>query len=109
MGEIHKIPKNVKDCYAVIFSYKLSDNLEGYADMDQKTIDAVTAIPGYLGYEKFGDGKENTFISYWKDLESIDIWRKNFLHIEAKKHGKQWNSKMRVQTVKVHDDINFWS
>ena len=44
MGEIHKIPKNVKDCYAVIFSYKLSDNLEGYADMDQKTIDAVTAV-----------------------------------------------------------------
>ena len=77
--------------------------------MDQKTIDAVVDIPGYLGYDKFGDGNENTFISYWKDLESIDIWRKNFLHIEAKKHGKQWYKKMRVQTVQIHDDINFWS
>ena len=34
--------------------------------MDQKTIDAVVDIPGYLGYDKFGDGNENTFISYWK-------------------------------------------
>ena len=87
MNASHKIPKDVKGCYAVIFSYQLSNDLEGYADMDQKTIDAVVDIPGYLGYDKFGDGNENTFISYWKDLESIDIWRKNFLHIEAKKHG----------------------
>ena len=109
MKDLHKIPKDVKGCYAVIFSYQLSNDLEGYADMDQKTIDAVVDIPGYLGYDKFGDGNENTFISYWKDLECIDIWRKNFLHIEAKKHGKQWYKKMRVQTVKIHDDINFWS
>ena len=84
------------------------NHIFNYWKKNEKTIDAVTAIPGYLGYEKFGDGKENTFISYWRDLESIDIWRKNFLHIEAKKHGKQWYSKMRVQTVKVQDDINFW-
>ncbi len=63
MKDSHKIPKDVKGCYAVIFSYQLSNELEGYADMDQKTIDAVVDIPGYLGYDKFGDGNENTFIS----------------------------------------------
>ena len=84
-------------------------NLDGYEDMDKKTIDAVVDVPGYLGYDKFGDGNQNTFISYWKDLKSIDIWRKDFLHIEAKKHGKQWYKKMRIQIVQIHDDINYWS
>ena len=37
MEKIHKIPKNVKGCYAVIFSYQLSNDLEGYADMDQNS------------------------------------------------------------------------
>tara|TARA_Y100000996_G_scaffold404894_1_gene379467 strand:+ start:996 stop:1325 length:330 start_codon:yes stop_codon:yes gene_type:complete len=109
MRASHTIPKDTKGSYAVIFSYQLSNDLEGYVYMDQKTIDAVVDIPGYLGYDKFGDGNENIFISYWEDLESIDIWRKNFLHIEAKKYGKQWYKKMRVQTVQIHDDINFWS
>ena len=84
MNRSHQIPNNVQGSYAVIFSYQLSDNLDGYEDMDQKTIDAVVNVPGYLGYEKFGDGNQNTFISYWKDLKSVDIWRKDFLHIEAK-------------------------
>ena len=109
MIDSHQIPSNVQGNYAVIFSYHLSDDLDGYEDMDQKTIDAVVDAPGYLGYKKFGDGNQNTFISYWKDLKSIDIWRKDFLHIEAKKHGKQWYKKMRVQIVQIHDDINYWS
>ena len=105
----HQVPNNVQGNYAVIFSYQLSDNLDGYEDMDKKTINAVVDVPGYLGYDKFGDGNQNTFISYWKDLKSIDIWRKDFLHIEAKKHGKQWYKKMRIQIVQIHDDINYWS
>ena len=63
----HQVPNNVQGNYAVIFSYQLSDNLDGYEDMDKKTIDAVVDVPGYLGYDKFGDGNQNTFISYWNN------------------------------------------
>ena len=45
MEKAHQIPESVKGCYAVIFSYQLSNDLEGYAEMDQKTIDAVVDIP----------------------------------------------------------------
>ena len=38
---MHTIPKNVKNCFAVIFSYELSDNLDGYSSMNQDTIDAA--------------------------------------------------------------------
>ena len=46
---MHTIPKNVKNCFAVIFSYELSDNLDGYSSMDQDTIDAAKFMDGYLG------------------------------------------------------------
>ena len=106
---MHPIPINVKQCFAVIFSYELSTNLDGYSDMDSRTIEVVKNIDGYLGYEKFGDGKKNTFISYWKSMKSIDIWKKNPLHIKAKKKGPKWYKNYRVQIVEIHNDINHWS
>ena len=42
----HQLPNNVQGNYAVIFSYQLSDNLDGYEDMDKKTIDAGVGVPG---------------------------------------------------------------
>ena len=78
---MHRIPKDVSRCFAVIFSYQLSDNLSGYSDMDIKTLELVQDIDGYLGYEKYGNGKQNTFISYWKNLHSIDTWKDNLPHI----------------------------
>jgi|TARA_B100000497_G_C7687029_1_gene416623 heme-degrading monooxygenase HmoA len=103
---MHTIPKNVKNCFAVIFSYELSDNLDGYSSMDQDTIDAVKFMDGYLGYEKFGDGISNVFISYWKDMNSVNLWKKNSLHIQAKKKGPTWYKNYRVQITEIHQDIN---
>jgi heme-degrading monooxygenase HmoA len=105
---MHTIPDDVTNAYAVIFSYILSDNLEGYSEMDLLTIDEVTKIDGYLGYEKFGNGKQNTFISYWKNLDSIEEWKKNLLHIEAKKNGPKWYQNFRVQIVQVLKDSNYF-
>ena len=68
---MHRIPKDVSGCFAVIFSYQLSDNLSGYREMDIKTLELVKDIDGYLGYEKYGDGKQNTFISKGAARRSI--------------------------------------
>ena len=43
---MHRIPKDVSRCFAVIFSYQLSDNLSGYSDMDIKTLELVQDIDG---------------------------------------------------------------
>ena len=102
---MHQIPDNLSKCFAVIFSYTLSDNLVGYKEMDQKTIDTVKNIEGYLGHEKFGDGTNNVFISYWKDKEAINRWKKNTLHLSAKKKGPDWYKSYRIQITEVHQDI----
>lgn len=60
--------------FASIFNYYLSDDLEGYADYDEKTLDLVKTYPGYLGYESMKhDGRGNyqpdkTFIMKSKSL-----------------------------------------
>jgi heme-degrading monooxygenase HmoA len=75
---------------ASIFNYYLSDNLEGYAEYDEKTLTLVKTIPGYLGYESMKHEGRGTFISYWKDMDSVSEWASHPVHMEAKKRGAQW-------------------
>ena len=37
--------------YANIFSYLPSDDLKGYAELDEETLQLVADVPGYVGYE----------------------------------------------------------
>lgn len=37
--------------YANIFSYLPSDDLKGYAELDEETLQLVGDVPGYVGYE----------------------------------------------------------
>tara|TARA_B100001250_G_C19293785_1_gene568714 strand:+ start:56 stop:367 length:312 start_codon:yes stop_codon:yes gene_type:complete len=72
------------------FVYEKSSNLDGYEDMDKKTLEEVKKIDGYLGHEVFGDGHRNIFLSYWRDEDSINVWKNNALHKVAKSEGKNW-------------------
>lgn len=78
--------------YAVIFSLLRSDNLEGYAEMDEATLQKVKTWPGYLGYQSVYNGNRGIFISYWRSMEDIQQWKNDQLHIRAKSHGNQWYS-----------------
>jgi heme-degrading monooxygenase HmoA len=71
-----------------VFHYYLSDNLEGYQEYDELTIELAKQTPGYLGYESFKHEGRGSFISYWKDMEAVRLWAANPIHIEAKKKGK---------------------
>ncbi len=37
--------------YANIFSYLPSDDLKGYAELDEEPLQLVADVPGYVGYE----------------------------------------------------------
>ncbi len=77
--------------FASIFNYYLSDDLDGYAEYDEKTLDLVKTYPGYLGYESMKHEGRGMFISYWKDMESIKAWGAHPIHQEAKSLGmKRW-------------------
>lgn len=88
--------------YASIFNYLNGDDLEGYADMDDVTLKLVSEMDGYLGYESHKANGRGSFISYWRDLESIDQWRKNSVHLRAKSEGKKrWYTYYHSMIAKV--------
>ena len=88
--------------YAVIFSYEPGPELEGYAEMDAETIELAQTMPGYLAHESRNDGTGTNFISYWKDLDSIDHWSRNERHRLAKKGGRSgWYGWYHSQTCRV--------
>lgn len=90
--------------YANIFSYKRSEDLDGYEAMGEETLQLVGDVPGYVGYESVDDGAgRSIFISYWESLEAIDNWRKNARHGDAKARGKQWYAAYHSMVVCVEN------
>ena len=56
---------------ASIFHYYLADNIDGYEEYDDLTLELAKNSPGYLGYESFKHDGRGSFISYWKDMDSV--------------------------------------
>ena len=56
-----KKPIPQSNYYAVIFASSKSDNLEGYAEMDELTLKLAQEQPGFLGYESAGDHSGNFY------------------------------------------------
>jgi heme-degrading monooxygenase HmoA len=91
-----------KDYYAVIFISERSDNLDGYQEMDELTIQLANKIPGYLGYESIKSANKGIFISYWESMEAINQWRNHSIHQQAKIMGKNvWYHHYLSQICKV--------
>ena len=59
---------------------------------------------GFLGIESAREEVGIT-VSYWKDLESIKLWKRNAEHINAQEKGhKIWYSNFKVRISKVEHD-----
>ncbi len=99
MPFVKELPE--KDFYAVIFSNTKSDNLEGYAEMDEKTMTLAAQQSGYLGYESLNNENKTIFISYWENKESIDNWSKNAIHMTAKSNAHKWYTRYLSQICLV--------
>ena len=88
--------------YASIFHYWLGEDLEGYPEMDEITMQLAQNTDGYLGYESHKSDGRGSFISYWRDMDAIDRWRKNSTHIQAKSEGKKrWYKYYHSMIAKV--------
>lgn len=87
--------------YAVIFTSTLKDDFTEYHLMAQEMEALVKHQPGFLGMDSARDETGIT-ISYWDSLESIDLWRNNKFHQEAKHLGKtKWYSSYNIKISKV--------
>ena len=71
--------------YAVIFtSIRTNSDNEGYLQIAIKMEELARQQDGFIGVESAREAIGIT-VSYWKDLESIKIWKQNLDHIEATK------------------------
>lgn len=75
--------------------------------MAARMTDLAVTQPGFLGMESVRDGLGVT-VSYWKNLESIENWKRNVEHLEAQRLGRTiWYSGFRVRIARVEHDYGF--
>lgn len=93
--------------YAVIFtSIKTTDN-DDYEAMANYMVELVNKQEGFLGFES-AENEIGITISYWRDLESIQKWKKHTDHQVAQEKGKAaWYQHYKTRIALVERDYEF--
>lgn len=105
MNPIREEPK-----YAVLFisEREVDPAPQGYPEMDDATMKAVSGIDGFLGFDVARTGKDGIFISYWRDKTAIEEWKSNSLHQAAKAEGRaRWYDAYRTVICKIESLKDF--
>ena len=96
-----------KPYYAVIFTNRQSEDLEGYNKMAETMESLAKKQLGYLGFES-ARNELDIAISYWKTIEDVKNWNANLDHLEAQAKGKnKWYSWYKVRICKVEREYEF--
>lgn len=101
--------KPFKPYFAVIFTSKQSQTIEGYDKMARHMEALAKEQPGFLGLESARNHVGIT-VSYWESLEAIKMWKEHSEHIIAQKYGRsKWYDSYRVRICKVEREYAFGS
>ena len=93
--------KRTPPYYAVIFTSILKDDFTDYTLMAQQLEALVKHQPGFLGMDT-ARNKIGITISYWDSLASIELWKNNKIHQEAKNLGRtKWYDSFSIKICKV--------
>ena len=93
--------------YAVIFTTLLSNSVEGYEKTAQRMEELAKLQEGYLGIER-ARSKVGITVSYWKDLDSILVWKNNLEHTEVRNLGREkWYKQYQLRICKVEREYGF--
>jgi heme-degrading monooxygenase HmoA len=96
-----------KSYYAVIFTNRQTDALEGYSEMADAIEKLAKKQAGYLGFES-ARNEIGIAISYWETLEAIKNWKDHIDHQVAQKLGKEkWYKSYKVRICKVEREYEF--
>ena len=89
--------------YAVIFTSRLSQTPEGYAEMAEEMDRLAKSQPGYLGRELArGENGVGITVSYWQDEAAIRSWKAVAKHRLAQKIGNErWYEEYELRVAKV--------
>lgn len=87
--------------YAVIFTSLRTEGDQGYGAMAQRMVELASEQSGFLGIESAREDVGIT-VSYWRDLESIRIWKQHAQHLVAQRRGQEvWYSEYSVRIARV--------
>jgi heme-degrading monooxygenase HmoA len=87
--------------YVTIFTSLRTSGDHGYDEMAAAMETLSAQQPGFLGMESAREGVGLT-LCYWRDLESIRLWRQHVDHAEARRLGRErWYSEYRVRIARV--------
>jgi heme-degrading monooxygenase HmoA len=90
--------------FAVIFTSLRTEGDNGYAAAANRMVELAAQQPGFLGMESARDGVGIT-VSYWQDLASIQAWKMQIEHQQARATGKEkWYAAFRVRIAKVEKE-----
>lgn len=90
--------------YAVIFTSVKTETLEGYEETAHRMVELAQQQPGFLG-EETAQSELGITISYWKNLEDIAHWKKNYEHVIAQEKGKkEWYKAYKTRIARVERD-----
>ncbi len=93
--------------YAVIFTSLRTEGDNGYAATSRRIDELAELAPGFLGQETVR-GELGVSVSYWKDVESIMMWKQQAEHIVAQRLGREkWYTHYKVRVAKVERDYQF--
>jgi heme-degrading monooxygenase HmoA len=93
--------------YIVLFSSILTEDSQEYQNMAHKMAELSAQSPGFLGFESARNSIGLT-ASYWKDIKSIDIWKKNIEHRIARTLGREkFYKAFTVRIAKVERTYSF--
>ena len=88
--------------YASIFISERPLDPTGYSDAMNVVMSHAENMDGYLGFEAIREGRDGIFISYWKDLASVQQWAEHGEHHAAKARGvSEWYDAFRVVVCQV--------
>ncbi len=95
--------------FAVIFSSLRSEGDDGYNQTAARMVELANDQPGFLGIESAREELGIT-VSYWRDLDSIRVWKKNTEHLEAQRNGQRdWYKQYRVRICLVERENSLTS
>jgi len=93
--------------YAVIFTSLRTEVKDDYGKTADLMVELAEQQPGFLGIESARETLGIT-VSYWKDLESIKLWKAQVDHQVAQKRGREeWYSAFKTRIAKVERDYGF--
>jgi len=94
----------------ILFRSKLTGAAgQDYAEMNAFLAEYVKSQPGFIAVKSFKaeDGERLTIV-WWRDRESLEQWRQDMRHVEAKKLGRQkWYEYYKIEIAEVYRQSEF--